>query len=104
MPYLGIFRLKLEKLLSYFKLTPLNLSKCKNSCKIRKSFKFKASKIPYLVNFGLLFSKTIVICEIRTLEFLKIQDFVQKKPEKKQKTSKTKIVKTESKNVLCQHY
>ena len=70
----------------------------------KKRFKFKASKIPYLVNFGLLFSKTIVVCEIRTLEFLKIQDFVQKKPEKKQKTNKTKIVKTESKNVLCQHY
>ena len=33
---LGFFRLKFKKLLSYLKLTPSDLSKCKYPCKIKK--------------------------------------------------------------------
>ena len=34
---LGFFRLKFKKLLSYLKLTPSDLSKCKYPCKIKNS-------------------------------------------------------------------
>ena len=34
--------------------------------------------MPYLGNFGLLFEETIVIFEIRILEFVYLQIFVQK--------------------------
>ena len=61
----------LSKLLSYLKSAPSNLPDYKISQKIKTS-KF-GTKIAYLGTFGPQFEKAIVISEISTLKFLKIE-------------------------------
>ena len=52
MSYLGIFRLKSEKTLSYMKLAPSNFPKCKNFVQ-NKNFSNLGPKLPYLGIFRL---------------------------------------------------
>ena len=72
MPYLGIFELRFEKLLSCLRSTRLNWSNCKISQKEKTKQKWLnlEPKMPYLAIFGLEFEKAIVIFEISTLEFV----------------------------------
>ena len=70
MTYLSTFRLKLEKkLLLYLKSAPSNLSYCEILQKKTKCLNL-GPKMLYLGIFELEFSKTIVIFEINTLEFV----------------------------------
>ena len=67
-PYLGIFELEFQKLLSNLKSAFLNLS----TCKILRKNKYLnlGPKVPYLDIFGLQFQKTVVIFVISTIKFL----------------------------------
>ena len=58
MSYLGIFRLKSEKTLSYMKLAPSNFPKCKNLCKTKT---FQIWDQNYLIQgfFGCNFEKLL---------------------------------------------
>ena len=58
------------KLLSYLKSAPSNCLMAKHWGK---------AKMPYMGTFGLEFQKPIVIFEISTLKFVKLQNFTKKK-------------------------
>ena len=77
MLYFGIFWLEFQKLLSYLKSAPSNLS----NCKFREKKPQKCLNLgPKMCNtefFGLEFEKNIVIFEITTLEFVYWQNIVK---------------------------
>ena len=58
------------------KSAPSNLSKCKASCKTKK-FEF-GTKNDLLWYFQARFEKYIIIYEIKTFEFVKVQSFMKK--------------------------
>ena len=62
MPYLGDLSSNFEKLSSYLKSTPSNLSHCKVWCKNKSS--------TFGTKFGFKFEYNIVIFEISGLEFV----------------------------------
>ena len=68
----------LKKILSYLKSVMSNYSKFKVSYKTHKTLKLRL-KLPYLGIFNQECEKNIVIFHASTLEFFKIQSFVQSK-------------------------
>ena len=67
----------LKRILSYLKSASLNLSTCKILGKKQKCLNL-VPKMPYLGIFGLEFENSIVIFEISTLEFIKLQNLEEK--------------------------
>ena len=67
----------LKKLLSHLKSKPLDLSKCKVSCKTKKLW-VRNQKCLILVLLGENFKKKTVILEISTLEFVKMRSSMLK--------------------------
>ena len=77
MLYFGIFWLEFQKLLSYLKSTPSNLSNCKFREKTPQKCLNLGPKMCNTEFFGLEFEKNIVIFEITTLEFVYWQNIVK---------------------------
>ena len=77
MLYFGIFWLEFQKLLSYLKSAPSNLSNCKFREKPPQKCLNLGPKMCNTEFFGLEFEKNIVIFEITTLEFVYWQNIVK---------------------------
>ena len=78
--YLEIFGREYEKTIVIFQIrAPSNLSKCKVSCKTKKAMGLGPAMRFYLSTFKPEFDKAIVILEISSFEFFKLQNFTLKK-------------------------
>ena len=77
-PYLGIFKLQLEKAIVIFEISTLKFPSKQIFVQNKRNFKCGTkSQIPYLGIFGLQFSKTIVTFGINTPEIVEMRSFVQ---------------------------
>ena len=77
-PYLGIFKLQLEKTIVIFEISTLKFPSKQIFVQKKRIFKCGTkSQIPYLGIFGLQFSKTIVTFGINTPEIVEMRSFVQ---------------------------